>query len=68
MIVTNDHALSWDGKQIAATGITLPLPKNIRSAATGEHDFKHFPERLNGLPEEFLKALFGALGISDYRT
>jgi hypothetical protein len=45
MIVTNDHALSWDGTQIAATGITLPLPNNIRSAATGEHDFKH---SLNG--------------------
>ena len=32
-ILTNDHALSWDGKQIAVTGITLPLPKNMRSAA-----------------------------------
>jgi TolB protein len=32
-ILTNDHAVSWDGKQIAVTGITLPLPKNMRSAA-----------------------------------
>jgi TolB protein len=31
--LTNDHALSWDGKQIAVTGITLPMPKNVRSAA-----------------------------------
>ena len=33
MLLTNDHALSWDGKQIAVTGITLPLPKNMRSVA-----------------------------------
>jgi TolB protein len=33
MILTNDHALSWDGKQIAVTGMALPLPKNLRSAA-----------------------------------
>ena len=33
MLLTNDHALSWDGKQIAVTGITLPLPENIRSVA-----------------------------------
>ncbi len=33
VLLTNDHALSWDSKQIAATGITLPLPKNMRSAA-----------------------------------
>ena len=32
MILTNDHALSWDGKQIAVTDITLPMPKNVRSA------------------------------------
>lgn len=30
---TNDHALSWDGKQIADTLIPLPLPAKIRSAA-----------------------------------
>jgi TolB protein len=29
---TNDHAVSWDGKQIAITGITLPLPAKIRNA------------------------------------
>jgi TolB protein len=28
-MLTNDHALSWDGKQIAVTGIALPFPKNI---------------------------------------
>ena len=33
MMTTNDHALSWDGKQIAVTGITLPLPANIRTPA-----------------------------------
>jgi len=33
MMGTNDHALSWDGKQLAITGIALPLPKTIRSAA-----------------------------------
>ncbi|HEY1579384.1 MAG TPA: hypothetical protein VGF82_20130 [Terracidiphilus sp.] len=33
MMATNDHALSWDGKQIAITGITPPIPANIRSAA-----------------------------------
>jgi len=33
MMATNDHYLSWDSKQIAITGITLPLPKNVRSAA-----------------------------------
>ena len=26
MTATNDHALSWDGKQIAITGITPPMP------------------------------------------
>jgi TolB protein len=33
LTLTNDHALSWDGKQIAATGITLPFPANMRSPA-----------------------------------
>jgi TolB protein len=33
ILLSNDHALSWDGKQIAVTGITLPLPKIMRSAA-----------------------------------
>jgi hypothetical protein len=33
VLLTNDHALSWDSKKIAVTGITLPLPKNMRSAA-----------------------------------
>jgi Tol biopolymer transport system component len=33
MMLTNDHALSWDGKQIAVTGITLPLPAKIRTPA-----------------------------------
>jgi TolB protein len=33
MMVTNDHALSWDGKQIAITGITLPLPAKVRTPA-----------------------------------
>ena len=32
-LLTNDHALSWDGKQIAVTGIALPFPENIRSVA-----------------------------------
>ena len=31
MAATNDHAISWDGKQIAVTGISLPLPAKIRS-------------------------------------
>jgi Tol biopolymer transport system component len=29
MMATNDHALSWDGKQIAVTGITPPVPGKI---------------------------------------
>jgi TolB protein len=33
MMATNDHALSWQGKQIAITGITLPMPANIRTVA-----------------------------------
>ena len=33
MSATNDHALSWDSKQIAITVITLPLPAKIRTAA-----------------------------------
>jgi hypothetical protein len=32
MTLTNDHALSWDGRQIAVTGIALPMPAKIRSA------------------------------------
>jgi len=32
MMITNDHALSWDGKQIAVTGITPPMPAKIRNA------------------------------------
>ncbi len=32
LTLTNDHALSWDGKQIAITGIALPTPAKIRSA------------------------------------
>ncbi len=28
---TNDHALSWDGRQIAITGITPPMPAKIRN-------------------------------------
>ena len=33
MMATNDHALSWDGKQIAITGITAPIPAKMRSPA-----------------------------------
>lgn len=33
MMATNDHALSWDGKQIAITGIVGPIPKKVHSAA-----------------------------------
>lgn len=33
MMATNDHAASWDGKQIAATAIKLPMPARIRGAA-----------------------------------
>ena len=33
MMATNDHALSWDGKQIAITGITPPMPAQIRTPA-----------------------------------
>ena len=33
MMATNDHALSWDGRKIAITGITPPMPAKIRSAA-----------------------------------
>lgn len=33
MILTNDHALSWDDRQLAITGISLPLPAKIQSAA-----------------------------------
>ena len=33
MMGTNDHALSWDGKQLAITGITGPPPTGVRSAA-----------------------------------
>lgn len=28
---TNDHALSWNGKRIAITGIALPIPAKIRT-------------------------------------
>jgi len=31
MTATNDHALSWDGKQIAITGITPPTTAKIRT-------------------------------------
>lgn len=30
---TNDHAVSWDGKQVADTVIKLPVPAKIRGAA-----------------------------------
>ena len=33
MMATNDHALSWDGKQIAITGLTPPMPAKIRTPA-----------------------------------
>jgi TolB protein len=33
MMATNDHALSWDGKQIAITSFILPLPVKIRTPA-----------------------------------
>ena len=33
MMATNDHALSWDGKQIAITAITPPMPAKIRTPA-----------------------------------
>jgi TolB protein len=33
MMATNDHALSWDGKQIAITGITPPMPAKILTPA-----------------------------------
>ena len=33
MEATNDHALSWDGKRIAITGITPPMPAKIRTPA-----------------------------------
>jgi len=33
MMATNDHALSWDGKQIAITGITPPAAAKIRTPA-----------------------------------
>jgi TolB protein len=33
MRATNDHALSWNGKQIAITGITPPMPAKIRTPA-----------------------------------
>jgi len=33
MNATNDHALSWDGRQIAITGITPPMPAKIRTPA-----------------------------------
>lgn len=32
-VATNDHAVSWDGKQIADTVIKLPMPAKIRGAA-----------------------------------
>ena len=33
MIATNDHARSWDGRQIAITDIALPMPAKIRTPA-----------------------------------
>jgi Tol biopolymer transport system component len=33
LVATNDHAVSWDGKQIADTVIKLPMPAKIRGAA-----------------------------------
>jgi Tol biopolymer transport system component len=32
-VATNDHAVSWDGKQVADTAIKLPMPAKIRGAA-----------------------------------
>src|ERR1022692_4811778 len=32
LLEKNNHALSWDGKQIAITGITPPMPARIRTA------------------------------------
>jgi hypothetical protein len=40
MMLTNDHARSWDGKQIAITGIALPLPAKVSgSDPTPSRDF-----------------------------
>jgi len=33
MMATNDHALSWDGKLIAITGITPPMPAKVGTPA-----------------------------------
>lgn len=33
LTVTNDHALSWDGRHIGATGISLPMPAHPRGSA-----------------------------------
>lgn len=33
LIATNDHALSWNGTQIAITDIALPIPAKMRSPA-----------------------------------
>ena len=33
MTITNDHALAWDGRQVGATAIKLPMPAHPRGAA-----------------------------------
>jgi len=33
MMATNDHAISWDGKQVAITGITPQMPAKTRTPA-----------------------------------
>ncbi len=33
LTITNDHALSWDGNHIGATGIRLPMPAHSHGAA-----------------------------------
>lgn len=51
--------VSDEGIGIVACGVAEEL---LGTTPTGEHDFKRFPARLKGLPEDFLQALFGAQG------
>lgn len=46
-----------EGLGVIARGVAEEL---LASSATGERDFQNLPQRFEGLPEDFLKALFGS--------
>ena len=62
LLLTNDHALSWDGKQIAITGIPLPMPAHNRFRRNySQSDFHHESRWKRCAPDSFgLDAWVGA--------